>query len=1292
MKGRTPSLWIAALALLTLVSTAQAQIAFRSSSSASTNGPPPTPAFRAAARQGVPLTIVGESRVPAADDSVATATSASITPPSGMQANDLVLVWVTANVSSATTLPLTPPATGGQTWSSFPQNGSSPVTMVYRAVFNGTWSGNPSFSWGSTAAAYQIWMVVVRGTPTQIGGGSLSDQQDFNCCPVVSSVPTNGSGALAAPASPFDVTIPAGTFNTNVDNALIFAHWASSDDNTWALQTPGWSNVGGLSQWRTMAAAGGAGADISASLAYLSQASAGSVPAVTNRQMTLGGDSGAWRMFALRSLALQKPPGTVAGDVMIATIAVQLDTITLTPPAGWTLINRIVVSSSKTGFYQLYTYWRAADASDASVSGYSFVPGSGVSSWVGAIQSFSGVDTTTPIDVQSGAGTAVALTHATPSVTTTGANRMIVTSHMVIQGNLSWTPPAGMTEALEFRRGSGTPGASAELSYVLQPAAGATGTKTATISGSTSVAGAAQIIALRPAAGGGSNTLTISAPAGVVQNDVLIASIGVRPTTATITPPSGWTLVRRMNNSNGADNALAVYTKLAGAAEPASYAWTFSTADGASGGIVAFSGADPAIDVENGQNTPSASTHTTPSVTTGVANTMLVTSHGEGNNGTWTPPAGMTEAVDIGSDKQMLEMNYVPQSALGATGTKTATASNNETGNAHILALRRVLGSFNAFETSTASGSISGVIKTKVAGTSVSVDVASLNALENAIAVTFIGTVRVEVLNASDNSAALDGDNCRSSWTVIQTLPDITFVPADNGRKTITFTQADAYPNVRLRMSSPAGAPIAKGCSTDNFALRPNQFTTVTFKDADWQTAGTTRTLNNLTVPGGTVHKAGQPLTVQATAVNGAGTPATTTNYTGTATATVAACSGSNACVASPAGTFTVGGTFSAGQLTSNVANYSDVGAIAVTLVDSTFAAVDASDGSTAAERNITSSPINVGRFVPDHFAVSYNTPSFATACAAGSFSYVGQKFSYATAPVLTVTAQNASNATTLAYTGTLWQITSSSLTGKSYTAAGSIGIDFTGITGTDPVIADGGNGTGTLTFGSGTGLFFTRSTTTAVTPFNADISLAINVIDADSVVYASNPARFGQATAGNGIAFSSGKEMRFGRLAFKNANGSQLVPLPVRVEAQYYAYTNPPTNTQPGFVTNTADNCTSLANTDVQMSSFTANLSACETAISSAGTLSSGRKTLLLLAPGNANNGSVLLTANLGTASGTTCTSVGGATVSATAANRSYLQGNWASSNSYTSDPSARATFGTVKGADEVIYMRENF
>jgi len=998
----------------------------------------------------------------------------------------------------------------------------------------------------------------------------------------------------------------------------------------------------------------------------------------------------AWFEFSqdLFGSRISKPSGTVAGDVMIASIAVKPNTATITAPAGWTLVRRMDNATAPAS--SLAIYRRTADASDSSVSNYLWSTSSATSA-VGVIQSFSGVDTANPIDVENGQATPSAFTHATPDVTTTTANTLLVASYVIASGGYFWTPPTGMTENITF--GMNIAGMSIESNTVVQATAGATGVKTAstghTPSGQFDPANT-HILALRGVGGGGSTTLTITKPAGVAQNDVMIASIAVGPNTATITPPAGWALVRRMDQASGTSNSLAVYSKLAGASEAASYDWTFSAGHtGAAGGIQAFSGADPTIEVENGQNTASGTSHATPSVTTALNNTMIITSHGVGAaTTTWTPPSGMSETVDANGGSAALETNYVLQAAAGASGAKSATATVAGTGNAHILALRRVLGSFNAFETSTGAGSISGVIKTKISGTTVSLDTAALNAAKSAVAITYVGTVRIEVLDASDNSGALDANNCRSTWTLIQTLsPDVTFAPSDNGRKTISFTQANSYPNARLRMSSPAGAPDSIGCSSDNFAIRPNQFITVLVTDNDAQTAGTTRTLNNLAAPGGIVHKAGRPFTVRATAVNGAGTPATTTNYAGTATATLTDCGATNACLSSGFGTLSIGGSFVSGQLTSNAATYSEVGSVAATLVDSTFASVDAADGSTAAEMNITTGPVNVGRFVPDHFAVALNTPSFGTACAAGGFTYLGQPFNYTTAPVITVTAQNFTNATTANYTGALWQITNTSLTGWSYTAAGYTP-NTSGITGTDPVIVDSGGGAGTLTFGSGTGLLLTR-TTTPVAPFNAEVSLAINVIDADGVAYATNPARFGAASAGNGIAFNSGKPMRFGRLALRNANGSQLVRLPVQVEAQYAVTAGAGIV----FITNKDDSCTSLANNNVQMSSFTANLAACQTAISGGGALSSGRITLLLPAPGNANNGSVLLTANLGTSSsGTTCTSVGGGTVSAAGASRTYLQGNWAGSATYADNPSARAAFGTFKGSDEVIFIRENF
>jgi hypothetical protein len=463
-----------------------------------------------------------------------------------------------------------------------------------------------------------------------------------------------------------------------------------------------------------------------------------------------------------------------------------------------------------------------------------------------------------------------------------------------------------------------------------------------------------------------------------------------------------------------------------------------------------------------------------------------------------------------------------------------------------------VLGGFNAFETATGSGAVTGVIKTKIAGTSVRLAIVALNAEKNAVATTYVGTVRVELLDASDNSGALDPNTkCNSSWTVIATLSDVNFAGSDNGRKNISFSQANSYPNARLRMSSPARAPIVTACSSDNFAIRPHRFTNVLITDNDWETAGTGRTLNNFSVSSSTVHKAGRPFTVRATAVSGGGTPATTTNYAGTPTVTVGDCGVFSACFPN-FGTLLLDASFAGGQLRSDVAMYTDVGSFTLTLVDSTFADVDAADGSTLAEREIKSHEVYVGRFVPDHFAVSFNTPSFTTGCAAEGFTHVGQSFNYATPPVLTVTAQTFTNSTTNNYHGVLWRITNSTLTGKAYTAISGT-LDASGITATDPVIVATGDGTGTLTFGSGTGLFFTRST--AVAPVESDISLAINVIDADGVAYSANPARFGPASAGNGI-----------RVAFKNANGWELVPLAAPMGAQYSGYTNLPTNTCPDF------------------------------------------------------------------------------------------------------------------------------
>lgn len=616
---------------------------------------------------------------------------------------------------------------------------------------------------------------------------------------------------------------------------------------------------------------------------------------------------------------------------------------------------------------------------------------------------------------------------------------------------------------------------------------------------------------------------------------------------------------------------------------------------------------------------------------------------------------------------------------LSGAGITTANIS-GEYQLAERAAVPPPIGGFNAYDSATAAGAIAGFIRTKLAGATVSVDMIALNAAGTAIETGFFGAVRVEVLDASDNTGAIDpATGCRASWTVIQTLaPDPAFVPGDSGRKTISFTQANAYRNVRIRIGYPAAAPTSRGCSNDNFAIRPAAFASFSSSDDDWDSAGTTRALTNVSVPGGVVHKAGRPFSVRATAVNAAGTPAVTTNYNGAPEVVLAACIG-GACVGTP-GTFSLGAAFTGGQLASDAATYNEVGSLRIRLLDDDFAAVDGSDGSTSAERNIESAQIDVGRFVPDRFDVSYNLPVFVTACDSGGtgFTYVGERFSYILNPVITVTAKDANGNTTGNYTGALWQITGASLTGKAYSAAtGSL--DTSGITGTDPVIADTGAGTGTLTFSSGTGLYFTR--TAPVAPFDADISLAIDVVDVDNVAFAGNPARFGQASPGNGMAFNDGKQMRFGRLTLSNASGSQLTPLQLRMETQFWNGT--------AFVTNTLDTCTTIAPNNIALGNYAGNLAACDTSLTT-GAFNAGRSAVTLSAPGQGNDGSVTLTADLD-AIGTGSTCVAGASVPVAGVNRPYLRGNW-TGGAYDQNPSGRATFGARHGSDEVIHIRENF
>lgn len=236
---------------------------------------------------------------------------------------------------------------------------------------------------------------------------------------------------------------------------------------------------------------------------------------------------------------------------------------------------------------------------------------------------------------------------------------------------------------------------------------------------------AAQIATRSTSQGGvASGTLVLPKPAGTNTGDVLVAAITVVPASQTFATPAGWTLLFSDNAS--ANARLAVFTRVVPAADGAvaNYSFTFGGAhQGATGGILAFIGVDNAapVDVSGRQATAVGYAHAAPSVTTTARGGLLVGAFAmPGSTDDWFPPAGMIEAIDVTSEAVRpsatgisLTMTLEPRSAPGATGTRTATATDTgiaaAAGRTALVALRPALAPANThYRLDGAVGSLAG--------------------------------------------------------------------------------------------------------------------------------------------------------------------------------------------------------------------------------------------------------------------------------------------------------------------------------------------------------------------------------------------------------------------------------------------------------------------------------------------------------------------------------------------------------------------------------------------------------
>ena len=189
----------------------------------------------------------------------------------------------------------------------------------------------------------------------------------------------------------------------------------------------------------------------------------------------------------------------------------------------------------------------------------------------------------------------------------------------------------------------------------------------------------------------GAATITLNAPAGVAQGDVLVAQISARFTDAP-TAPAGWQLVANQAAGSGANAVIqSVFWKAAGGAEPASYSWTWGTSIRASGGILAYSGVDGTnpIDASSGAS-GSNNLPTAPSLTTTANDAVLVAFFGMNTTVAtiFTEPAGMTERYEVQETGVASESADGPQPLAGPSGPKTAVSLTSGEWTAQLIALR----------------------------------------------------------------------------------------------------------------------------------------------------------------------------------------------------------------------------------------------------------------------------------------------------------------------------------------------------------------------------------------------------------------------------------------------------------------------------------------------------------------------------------------------------------------------------------------------------------------------------
>lgn len=601
---------------------------------------------------------------------------------------------------------------------------------------------------------------------------------------------------------------------------------------------------------------------------------------------------------------------------------------------------------------------------------------------------------------------------------------------------------------------------------------------------------------------------------------------------------------------------------------------------------------------------------------------------------------------------------------------------------------------FNCVESG--ADATTGHLYTKLAGTGFSFDVVALKtdgSVETTYASAANKNVTVELVEGSGATAC--AARTAISPAVSQTLAFTTLnQPTELGRKaTASMTVNKAYGALRCRVTDANQSPSIVGCSADSFTVRPQSFDSVV-SSANGDNAGTSASAAtvvkagasfSLTVGTGTVGYGGLPK-VDASKIDWPGVPV-----------------GGRAAP----GVGTLGGAFStaADSSTGNGAtgaafNYSDVGYFrfqAQGIYDDTFAAQSADTTNSDCTNDFSNTLVggkygckfgntavtnHFGRFIPDHFRVL--SPVFAPGCSVGGFSYMDQPF----ALTATIEAQNLADARTQNYAGGF--------------ANGVVSVPMENADSGVPVVSARLGGQGTPAWAAGSYPFVaTQFLKLAGGPDGAydSLDIGLSVADEGALPAASRPylmvrdmdaSSTGCTIDNTGLSTASGvcsatkivsaAKMRYGRVRLLNANGSNILDLPMGMRAEYWQ------SAANGWQTNAADSCTSATLAFAAVGAFntskTCVLDTGNPGASGQGCATASTATKQYLesgVAGFAGNFNLWLQAPGANFPGT---------MDVTATVPAWLQFNWTGT---VGNPTARATFGVAKSG-RVIHQREMY